>query len=265
MEREKHLMKLVRYFLLVMLIIPISPISAADILGRDTLYQVSTIDALMAGLYDGKVSIGELKKRGDFGLGTFDKLDGEMIVLEGTVYQVTSDGLVHRVAKDETTPFAAVTFFDKDESAVIGSEKSFAELKDYLDQLLCSKNLFYAVKIEGTFKRVKTRSVPMQNKPYKKLVDITAHQPVFEFNDVKGTMIALRCPYFVQGLNVPGYHFHFLTSDRKRGGHVLDCTIERGVAMLDVTPEFSLFLPKDEAFYRMDFETDVQNNLERIE
>lgn len=232
---------------------------------RDVLYQVSTIDSLMAGLYDGRMSLGKLAKHGDFGLGTFDKLDGEMIVLDGIIYQVTSDGVAHTIAGGTTTPFAAVTFFDKDKTAAIGREKSLTELKDYLDRMLPLKNLFYAIRIDGAFKHVKTRSVPAQRKPYKKLVEVAAQQPVFEFNEVQGTIVALRCPYYVKGVNVPEYHFHFITADRKQGGHLLDCTIQSGLVMLDLTPEFNLFLPRDDAFYHMDFEQAVQDDLKKVE
>jgi len=233
--------------------------------GRDVLYQTATIDALMAGLFDGQMSIGQLTKRGDFGLGTFDKLDGEMVVLDGIVYQITSDGVAHKASASVTTPFAAVTFFDNDRAARIRRERALPALKEYLDSMLPSKNLFYAIRIDGTFTRVRTRSVPRQSKPYPRLSDVVARQPVFEFADVKGTVVALRCPYYVKGVNVPGYHMHFITADRKRGGHLLDCTLKSGIATLDVTPEFHLLLPRDETFYRTDFESDNGEELEKVE
>lgn len=249
----------------ILAIILILAVPASADTKRDTLYQVSTIDALMAGLYDGSVSIGQLAKHGDIGLGTFDKLDGEMIVVDGKVYRITADGLAHLPDKSVTTPFAAVTFFDRDVTVRIGNEMNLAALKEYLDGLIPSKNLFYAIRIDGTFSYVKTRSVPSQKKPYPPLVDAVAHQTVSEFTNVEGTIVAVRCPYFVKGVNVTDYHLHFITADRKRGGHLLDCTIKSGDLALDTTPEFDLFLPNDDGFYRMNFEADNQSDLQKVE
>jgi len=232
---------------------------------RDVLYQIATIDSLMAGLFDGWVSTGQLAEHGDFGLGTFDRLDGEMVVVDGTVYQITSDGAARKPAASVTTPFAAVTFFDKDKVFAIPDEMTLPKLQEYLDGMLPSKNLFYAIRIDGTFARVRTRSVPRQNKPYRRLVEVTAQQSVSEFADVNGTIVALRCPYFVKGANVPGYHMHFITSDRKRGGHLLDCSVKSGVVAFDITPELNLSLPDDPSFYRTDFQPDSQENLEKVE
>jgi acetolactate decarboxylase len=256
--------KIGRLFLAFWLLLALA-IPAVSGPARDVLFQISTIDSLMVGLYDGWMSIGELRKHGDFGLGTFDMLDGEMVVMDGTVYQITSDGVAHKPASTVSTPFAAVTFFDRDITSTIPGEMDLSSLKDYLDGLLPSKNLFYAIRIDGIFPRVKTRSVPMQSKPYPKLLDVTARQPVFDLTDVKGSIVALRCPYFVNGANVPGYHMHFLTADRKRGGHLLDCAIKTGMTYVDTTTDFVLSLPNDERFYRADLSAQSQKNLEKVE
>ncbi|MCE5323490.1 acetolactate decarboxylase [bacterium] len=232
---------------------------------RETLYQIATIDSLLSGLYDGWISIGRLTKHGDFGLGTFDGLDGEMVVVDGIVYQITSDGTSRKPDAAVTTPFAAVTFFDKDKVATIQDEMTLSRLQEFLNDMLPSKNLFYAIRIDGTFTRVRTRSVPRQNKPYQPLADVTVKQPVFELSDVEGSIVALRCPYFVKGANVPGYHMHFITSDRSQGGHLLDCSIKCGKVLLDITPQFELSLPKDESFYRADFEPASSETLEKVE
>ena len=220
---------------------------------RDVLFQTSTIDALMAGIYDGQVTMKQLEEQGDFGLGTFDALDGEMIGLDGKFYQITSDGMCHPVGDSMLTPFAAVTFFDRDKTGTIDREMDLAGLEGYLDDMLPSKNMFYAVRLDGTFYSMKTRSVPKQTKPYPKLVDVVAKQPTFEFADVKGTIIGFWCPYFAKSVNVPGYHLHFINAERTRGGHVLDCRIKGGSAALDITPKFSLSLPQSYEFRQTDF------------
>jgi len=232
---------------------------------REVVFQTSTIDALLSGIYEGKVTYGQLKMRGDFGIGTFNELDGEMIGFDGKFYQITADGNAHLVADALMTPFAAVTFFERDRVFFIDKDLDLAQLQAYLDGVLPSKNLFYAIRIEGTFKYIKTRSVPRQSKPYRKLVEVVATQPTFEFKDVKGTIVGFRCPYFVKGANVPGYHFHFLDEAKARGGHVLDCRLQSVSAALDITPGFRLYLPDGDEFLRRDFEGGNEKELEKVE
>ena len=153
--------------------------------GSETLYQVSTLDALMQGVYDGEISLDELTSHGGFGIGTFEGLDGEMVVLDGNVYQVLSTGEVVLASGSVKTPFAMVTDFEADIESD-GASMDYEGLKAEIDGLLPSPNKIYAIKVEGTFTYVKTRSVPKQSEPYPTLAEVTATQPIFEFNDVKG-------------------------------------------------------------------------------
>ncbi len=219
-----------------------------------TLTQFSTIDALLGGAYDCKMSFEQLKGYGDTGLGTFDALDGEMVMVDGTVYRVGSNGAVQTPSLTETTPFAAVTFFDAEREKTLPGGIGMQELTSQLDSILPTPNLMYMLRIEGTFKAVKTRSVPRQIRPYRPLVEIVKNQPTFDFQNVEGVMIGVRCPAFMKGINVPGYHFHFLTRDRKGGGHVLELTIDSAVAKIDKASIFHMILPEDQDFYRLDME-----------
>lgn len=234
--------------------------------GRETLMQVSTINALMAGVYDGIISCGQIRGYGDFGIGTFDKLDGEMIVLDGDVYQVRADGIAYTVSDTVSTPFAAVTYFDTDLQQKLVAGMNLTEFQKYLDGIVPTANIFYAIKIEGTFSYVKTRSVPPQNKPYPVLAEVTQKQSVFEFNNVSGTIVGFKCPQYVNGVNVPGYHLHFLTADRKAGGHVLEFTLQAANASIDKTPNFLMLLPDERSdFYKIDLTGDKQKELDKAE
>jgi len=186
-----------------------------------TVYQTSTINALMEGGYDGDTTFGELVRHGDFGIGTFNALDGEMVELDGRCYQVKVDGAVYPVDGAMKTPFAEVTFFEPGITSGMTEKADLERLEKYLDTLLPSGSLIYAIKIEGSFGYVKTRSVARQSLPYPRLVDAVKGQKTFEFKDIGGTLVGFRFPASLAGLNVAGYHFHFLTSDRKAGGHVL--------------------------------------------
>jgi acetolactate decarboxylase len=205
---------------------------------KDVLFQTSTIDALLAGVYDGHMSLKELKKHGDFGLGTFDGLD---------------------------TPFAVVTFFEPDESLLLDEEMDIEELSQYLDGKLPTENIFYAVKIEGGFEYIKTRSVPRQNKPYPPLVEVVKDQSILEFYDIRGTIVGFRTPHYMKGINVPGYHLHFITADRRAGGHLLECRMQDVGIELDYTSQFHVVLPEDGEFGRADLKKERRIELERVE
>ncbi len=233
--------------------------------GGEVLYQYSTIDALLAGVYDGQLTNGELKKQGNLGLGTFNALDGEMVVLDGRVYQVTVDGKVTLAPDNGKTPFAAVTSFTPKKFVPLKEAANLTELTKLIDQALPTQNIFYALKIEGRFSQVKARSVPRQSRPYPPLAKAVEKQAVFTFTDVEGTMVGFRCPSFVKGVNVPGYHLHFLTKDRTRGGHVLDCAVENLTVQVDPTHNLTLVLPEDPEFYRLDLEKDKSSDLKKVE
>ena len=215
----------------------------------DTLFQLSTINALMDGIYDGEMTYKEVKQKGDFGIGTFNALDGEMVAVNGGFYQITSDGAVHSVSPSMKTPFAAVTFFNADQTVSIAEPSSLDQLKSLIDPRLPTKNVFYAIKIEGLFSRIKLRSVPKQEKPYPPLADVIKTQPTFEYQNIKGTIVGLYCPQYAEGINVPGYHFHFISADRTKGGHVLECETRNGTISIDDTTGLHVVLLKTDAFY----------------
>jgi len=231
---------------------------------HEKIVQISTIDALLNGIYDGETSIAELKKYGDTGIGTFNSLDGEMIALNGQFYQIKSNGVAY-LADNLKTPCAFVTFFETDKKLQLASGMSFEAFTSKMDSIIPTKNIFYAIKIEGEFKSVKTRSVPRQEKPYKKFVEVAKTQPIFDFKNVKGVMVGFRCPPFVKGINVPGYHLHFLTKNKKAGGHVLSFEIANAVLKIDETRGFTLLLPKDKEFYNTNLFGNKEKELEEAE
>jgi acetolactate decarboxylase len=232
---------------------------------REVLFQVSTIDALLLSVYDGILPIGELKARGDFGIGIFDRAEGEMVVVDGVCYQVKVDGVAYVAPDDVTTPFATVTFFDPDEKVFVEKADNMTEFGEILDKSFPSENVFYAVRIDGTFPYVKTRSVPAQEKPYPLLVDVVANQTVFEFENVSGTVVGFWSPEFVDGINIPGYHLHFITDDRKAGGHILDFRVEGAEVELDLTPNIFMALPTAGDFFNVDLTGDLSSDLEKVE
>jgi acetolactate decarboxylase len=164
-----------------------------------------------------------------------------------------------------TTPFAAVTFFEPDFRRDVVSGTDFPAFQQWLDALLPNLNLFYAVRLEGHFRLMKTRSVPAQSKPYPALAEVAKHQPVFDFEDVQGVIVGYRSPAFVKGIGVPGYHLHFLTSDRQAGGHILAFTVQQATVEIEQTSDFLLRLPKSKAFSGVDLGQDRSAELKQVE
>jgi acetolactate decarboxylase len=233
---------------------------------RETLYQVSTIDALMQGVYDGIQPVGEIKKHGDFGIGTFDALEGEMIVLDGVVYQAKSDGRVYSVPDNTTTPFATVTYFEPDFNATIGRPMNFSWFSTDMSARLPSQNMIYAVRMQGTFPHVKIRAIPAQQKPYPTLTDAAKNQSVYTYADARGTVVGFYTPVFFKGINVAGYHLHFISDDRHTGGHILDFEVPANTEVeYDITPEFEMLLPTKGAFIGVDLSQDLSQRLARVE
>ena len=230
-----------------------------------SLTQAGTIDALLAGAYDGQFFCDELLQKGDLGLGTFDRLDGELVVLDGRLYQVRADGRVYDPPARLTTPFAAVVPFHPQQSFPLG-DTTFRQFQEQFDGKLPSTNLVCAFRVTGSFREMKTRSVPAQTKPYRPLVEVTGNQPVFDLGRCQGTLVGFRLPGFVKGINVPGFHVHFLTADRLAGGHVLDFVLERGTLEVATYSRMEMLLPRDAAALQgIDFSRDRSQDLEKVE
>jgi acetolactate decarboxylase len=229
---------IVRALALVALGLAAVPARAAE------AYQIATISSLLAGGYDGDMTVGEMLRHGGFGLGTFNGVDGEMMVLEGRVYRGTTDGRARQVAKSERTPFAVVTAFRPRGSMKVAAGQSFEQLHAALDALPYSAAQILAARIDGRFQSIRLRSEPKQTPPYRPLADVIKEQQVVNTIDaVDGTLIGFRFPAAASSVNVAGWHFHFLTADRTRGGHVLALTTGEGRASVEEISDLRISFP----------------------
>jgi acetolactate decarboxylase len=229
-----------------------------------TLFQVSTSAALVEGLYQGAVTVARLLIHGDFGLGTFIDLDGEMVVLDGICYQISSDGKVSEVERDRLIPYAVVTYFNAEFSEKRAELDSFAELVATCDRLRDSENLFYAFRIDGTFPLVKTRVM----KPVTEgtgLKEAASAQQEFLFQEEEGILVGIWSPGFAGSFSVPGYHFHFLSNNRERGGHVLECKVRKAVISGCAMHEMHVSLPETAEFLKADLSGDPAGDLASAE
>lgn len=231
------------------------------------LVQVGVIDALLAGGYDGSLTLGELRRLGDIGLGTFDALDGEMVVLDGVVHQVLASGKVARPGDALTTPFAQVTRMPDPALLDLSAGLNLKAVEARLDAALGDLNVFAAARIDARFTSLTARSVPRQTPPYRTLAEVAKEQSVFPFAGAEGTLIGLRGPAYVRGMGVSGWHWHFLTKDRTRGGHVLGFVLDAATpaqARLQTVRRMELILPQ-KGLSGMDLTRDRSKELHAVE
>ncbi len=201
----------------------------------DRLYQVGEFDSLLGGNYSARSDVKLLMSKGDLGLGTFTGLDGEMIVIDGKCYQATVDEQVVQVNGDATTPFAQVTFFDRDGYVNSSGLLNMTALEGVLESGFARNDTFVFIRIDGMFPEMKVRTVPIQIEPYPPLADVVSEQVVFDYQNVTGTLIGLWSPGYAGTLSYAGFHFHFISEDRTKGGHVLGFESDGASASIDYT------------------------------
>ena len=234
---------------------------------KETIYQVALLQSLAMGYFDGSISVKDLKTYGDTGIGTFEGLNGEMIVLDGVVYRANQNCKINVMGDKETVPFSNVTFFEKDFSVKLRDVHDKAALEKILNELVDKhgRNSFYMVKIPADFNEVLVRSESGQEEPYPTLVEALKTQNEITPKNIRGTIVGLYCPDFMSSLNSVGWHFHFISSDKKIGGHVLELDIKSGEAQFDKTDNFNMGLPAKKNFHELNFKKDLREDIRKAE
>lgn len=229
----------------------------------NAVYLSAPVNAIIEGIYREPTTVAEVLEHGDFGLGTFNRLDGEMVIIDGQVLRIRGDGTVSEADHSEKTPFACVTRYAQDTLDEF-PEPPGQDLFSLIDRILPSTNMLYAIRVDGLFRHVRTRSVPPQE-DYRPLAEVAREQPEFELTDITGTMIGFYTPAFLQTVSVPGLHLHFISDDRQHGGHLLECDpgpIRVGVQHV---PRMILGLPISLDFLTMETTRDTAKDLEEAE
>jgi acetolactate decarboxylase len=210
---------------------------------QNMLYQVSAFNVFSAGNYEGNTTYAELAKHGDFGIGTLNGLNGEMIALNGKFYQIPTDGDPRQIISSEKTPYATVTFFKSNQSFQVANVTSYSLLTEDINSTLTNYNAIYAIKVHGFFDLAKTRSVPAQSEPYPTIAEAVKNQTVFVLNGVVGTAVGFYFPNSMDGVDVAGYHLHFLSDDHLSGGHLLECNVKNATVEIDQINNYYLQIP----------------------
>lgn len=234
---------------------------------KETVYQVALLQSLTLGYFDGSVTVKELKRHGDTGIGTFEGLNGEMIVLDGVVYRANQTCKINVMGDKERVPFSNVTFFEKDFAVKLTDVAG----KDALEKILNDevnrhgRNSFYMIKLSGTFDEILVRSEAGAEEPYPTLVEALKTQHELTLENVRGTIVGLYCPDFMSSLNSTGWHFHFVTDDKQIGGHVLGLNLRSGEVQFDKTDGFSMSLPSKQNFHGLNFNQDLKEDIRKAE
>ena len=234
---------------------------------KETINQIALLQSLTLGHFDGSISAKNLKELGDTGIGTFDGLDGEMIFLDGVIYRANQDCKINVVDDAVTIPFSNVTFFEKDFAVRLKNVSGKAALESKLNELVKKngENNFYMVKITANYDEILVRSEKGSKKPYPTLVKALETQKEVTKNNINGTIVGLYCPAYMSSLNSVGWHFHFVSADKTFGGHVLEMKIKSGEAEFDKTDKFSMILPENKDFQKLDLGKDLSADIKKAE
>jgi acetolactate decarboxylase len=214
--------------------------------GKDTLFQVSTVTGLEHGIFYPVTTVGELKQHGNVGVGAFEGMDGELILIDGQPFNAMYDGEV--VPVDDKTPitYSAVAFLNANRTVPLQNVASYEQLQQSIEKLLPNRNIFYVFKIYGAFNYLKVRSTAKQEKPYPGIAQVVKNQSVFEFTNVKGTLVGVRCPAYLQGVYAPGFHLHFISDDLQKGGHLIEVNLAEGTGEIGYLTQMHLLLPDND-------------------
>ncbi|MES2652208.1 MAG: acetolactate decarboxylase [Bacteroidota bacterium] len=232
---------------------------------QNNLYTAGHANAFIGGLFDAFYPYRQLMQYGDFGLGAPDQLDGELLILDGKIYQTQASGKTFEI-KDGSTPFAVVNFFRPEQKFTLKTTKTKEQLFAFLDSILTNKNIIYAIRIKGNFEQLKTRAFPKSTKkPYAPLATMLPLQQFFNFSNVKGDLVGYRIPHHMDGANITGYHFHFLSADKKAGGHLIELLSGIVSIEIDELDTFTVVLPKSDEFKKFDFNKDRKEEMKKVE
>lgn len=199
----------------------------------DAIFQYSSKHVLLASDYTGDLTVGEIKENGDFGLGTFNMVDGEMVIFDGDVFQVLTNGNINNMPPQVLSPFVVTKFFNADTSFNIPYTITLDSLKSILLPLVENKNIPLAIKIKSSFETLKSRSIEKVSDESVSLSEIVANQTEFDFANVEGNLIGFWYPDYFDGVNFPGFHLHVLLNNFAGGGHLLNCTFKNAVIEID--------------------------------
>lgn len=238
----------------ILLIIPVLLLAGCSSNEEDMIFHYSVLKALDNGVLEGNMKVGELKQHGDFGLGTYNRMNGEMVVLDHVVYRIAQDGKAMVPDDQSLIPYSIVTFYHQDDTLLMRGEINYPALKAFAERRIPSRNLFYAFRIRGEFDYIKCGGADLQEKPYNESLDqMLADRPLYEGRNIKGTLVGFWCPEYIGDINTSGFHLHFIADDQSMGGHLMEFTARSLEIGYDIKTAYKMVLPETEDFRKAFF------------
>ena len=236
---------------------------------QNKIYQVSTLQALALGYSRAVINVGELLQEGDTGLGTFEDVNGEMIVMEGQCFRADQNGDVTEVSPQTGVPFAAVARLCGEQQFPLVNLPDITSVRTELTRKIEKRfglNSMQVVRIDGVFEKVDARSEAPYRSHHVTLKEVLSRtQKAFLFENIRGSLVGVYFPDYMDGINMPGWHLHFLSGDRSKGGHVFDVSIREGVANVDKITNIFINLPGEAAFDTYALKQDLQDEIKSVE
>ena len=236
---------------------------------ENKMFQVSTLQALALGYSRSVITVAELLEEGDTGLGTFEDVNGEMIVLDGHCYRAKQDGSVIEVEPDAGVPFSAVAKLRGEREFPLENMKDIQSIRTELTRKIEERfglNSMHVIRIDGLFEKVDARSeAPYRSHHVTLKTVLDSNQTAFIFENIRGSLVGVYFPDHMDGINMPGWHLHFLSDDRTKGGHVFDVSIKEGTVRLDKINRVEIYLPKDAAFDTYSLKNVSEEEINKVE
>ena len=242
-----------------------TPAAKSGLDRRTRFTQVSLFSVLLSGRYGGVISVGELKKLGNMAIATMDRLDGEVQMIDGVVYQACADGHVYRPDDDATIPFGTIAEFHAERTVKLSDVPSYEEFEARMDELCTAENVPLAIHFTGAFNHMKVRAVARQERDGVGLAEAAKDEAVFEFHNVRGDLVGFRLPGYVKGINAPGWHLHFVDAERRHGGHVVNFSIQEGELRCCNASDFQIRLPDAATLSGLNLARDWSDELKQAE
>ena len=232
---------------------------------RTKFTQFSLFSVLLSGRYDGVIRIAELKKYGNMCIATMDRLDGEMQMIDGVVYQACADGHIYLPGDDATIPFGTIADFHAEEKLLLENIPSYELFEERVNELCPQENFPLAIRFTGTFRRMKVRTVGRQERDGIGLAEAAQNEAVFDLQDCSGDLMGFRRPGYVKGVNAPGWHLHFVDTPRQHGGHVVNLSLLEGELCFCYADDFQIRLPDPAVLAGLDLARDWSAELKKAE
>ena len=232
---------------------------------RTKFTQVSLFSVLLSGRYGGVITVAEVKKLGSMSIATMDRLDGEMQMIDGVVYQACSDGHVYLPNDDATVPFGTVAEFHAERSIRLADIPSYEFFEEYMAKCCPQENIPLAIHFTGNFRRMKVRTVGRQEKDGVGLAEAAKNEAIFDLADISGDLVGFRLPGYINGVNAPGWHLHFMDAARQCGGHVVNFSLRNGELRYCHADDFQIRLPAPEVLAGLDLNRDWSKEQKRAE